>query len=416
YGSPFSGQPCGDYSTVGGYTAGPNLALPGGVQWMFYWNTDSCLNRGTPQSPTALAKSTDQGVRWTPRVLQSWPDGADLWPIGFLQYGQAYAGALDGNAYIYLSKIGGMNRDTYLARVATGSIDRLASWQYYSGTNAAGDPTWSSTNTSAVPVFTDRNGNNSELVSAVFNRKIGRYVAVANHGTGGTIGVPAERQLGVFDAAAPWGPWTTVSYVEDFDNTGCGANCLGNGNALGMTIPQKWISSDGLGVTGVYSSDAGGPDAGYDSLNTIDGTLGLATGSFIKNVVNTDSGGNNVPVVTDRLSLSNPGNLEYIDSTARFTSIFSGYVGGEMIRLRNADKTNNRADYLTFTLTTATTVRVGWPSGVAVPAWLRSWTSVVNTLVGDRTFNVYKRSFPAGNVTLPGANNATANYIAFIDS
>jgi len=416
------GEECGEHSTAGGYTAGPNLGLPEKVMWMFYWNTSSCSNKGTPQEPTALAESTNEGKSWTPRVIEAWPDSAHLWPIGFLQYGPGYSGSLDGNAYIYLSKLTSSgNQETYLARVPTAEIGTLGSYQYYAGTDAAGNPEWSSTNTNAVPIFKDTNGHYTELISVVYNPGIGRYVAMANHGEEGKSGgLPAERQVGIFDSPNPWGPWTTVDYEENFDNTECGSTCLENGDALGMTFPQAWISESGLSMWGSYSSDTNGGDKGYDSLNVINGNLELHENSvshaYITNIECTNSKGESVPVTTEQLTLENPGNLEYLDKTSRITSMFYGYEHDEYIRLRDSESTNNSADYLKFKLTKEDTVHIAWPEGVTPPSWLSSWSLSGNTIVGDRTFVTYKKSFAAGStVTLGGADNSVANYIPFVD-
>jgi hypothetical protein len=56
----------------------------------------------------------------------------------------------------------------------------------------------------------------------------------------------------------------------------------------------------------------------------------------------------NAPAVTDKLSLSDPGNLEYIDRTYRLTSIPAEYVGLEQIQLANNDKAISATNYVTF--------------------------------------------------------------------
>jgi hypothetical protein len=89
---------------------------------------------------------------------------------------------------------------------------------------------------------------------------------------------------GAVRRAEPLGPWTTVDYEENFDNTGCGSNCLANGEAVGWSMMQKWFSSDGLTIWPEYNSTDLSATALYDSLNLIKGTISLATGSTIKNL------------------------------------------------------------------------------------------------------------------------------------
>ena len=51
--------------------------------------------------------------------------------------------------------------------------------------------------------------------------------------------------LGIFDAAEPWGPWTTVYYSESWD--------VGPGET--SSLPTKWMSGDGRRCHLVFSGD-----------------------------------------------------------------------------------------------------------------------------------------------------------------
>lgn len=405
---------CLTTSTVGGKPHGV-VALPSSVMYMFHTSQDHCPS-------TWLAKSTNNGMSWTDHVSSlSWPDANGLQWNGVLQTGQAQAGALvsDGGTTPYLYLYGRKNTDAagsgknYLARVPaspSNSIETMSNWSYYSGTDGSGNPTWASSSASAAPVWTDP--DHAESMSVSFDKAIGRYIAYNDHGTvcGGS---PCMRQLGLFDAPNPWGPWTTFDYEENFDNTGCGTNCLGDHEAVSWALMQKWMG-DGLTIWPEYSSIDWGTTNLYDSLNLIKGTISLASGSTIKGI-STSTG---TPAVTDKLSTSNPGNLEYIDRTTppaayRFTSV-TPYAGKEMIRLANNDKTASATStYLTFTITTPENVCVAWDSVNTPPAWLSSWTNTGNSLVGNSTFNVYRKAFSAGTVTINGANSHD-NYIAFV--
>jgi hypothetical protein len=409
YGGSAPASSCVTVSTVGGKPRGV-VALPSSTMYMFHLSQDHC-------TAAWLAKSTNNGTSWTDHVNSlSWPDANGFSPGSILQYGQAQAGALAPGSttaqYIYI--YGGKSTDAagsgkqYLARVpaASNAIETLSNWSYYSGTDASGNPTWASSSASAVPVFTDP--DHAQTIEVSFNKAIGRYIAYNDHGTA-CGGSPCERQVGLFDAPSPWGPWTTFDYEENFDNTGCGSNCLGDQEAVGWSVMQKWIGSDGLTIWPGYSSVDWGTTNLYDSENFIKGTISMASGTTIKGI-STSTG---TPAVTDKLSTSNPGNLEYIDRTYRFTSV-TPYAGKEMIRLANNDKTASATStYLTFTITTAENVCVAWDSVNTPPAWLSSWTNTGNSLVGNSTFNVYRKAFSAGTVTINGANSHD-NYIAFV--
>jgi hypothetical protein len=406
---------CVTASTVGGKPHGV-VALPISVMYMFHTSQDHCAS-------TWLAKSTNNGTSWTSQVgTLSWPDANNLQWNNILQTGQAQAGALvpDSGTTPYLYLYGSKTTEAgsgknYLARVPdspSNAIETMSNWSYYTGTDASGNPTWASSSASAVPVWTDPDHAESMIVS--FDKAIGRYIAYNDHGTDCT-GVPCMRQLGLFDAPSPWGPWTTFDYEENFDNTGCVMNCLGDHVSVGWSLMQKWMSSDGLTIWPEYSSVDWGTTNLYDSLNLIKGTISLASGSTIKGI-STASG---TPAVTDKLSLSNPGNLQYIDRTYRFTSLPAGYSGLESIRLANNDKANTSLSYLTFTITTQETVCLGFDSGHTPPSWLSSWMNTGKSLVGTPTFNVYKKTFPAGTVTIGGPASGGADshntYIAFVN-
>jgi len=61
---------------------------------------------------------------------------------------------------------------------------------------------------------------------------------------------PVNRYLGVFDAPNPWGPWTTVAYLEQWGAPE---------NRFQPQIPAKWIESDGLSFYLQYSCFPNGP-------------------------------------------------------------------------------------------------------------------------------------------------------------
>ena len=382
---------------LGGKPTG-TAALPNGLIYSLHLS-GADLGGGNCASQW-LARSTDNGTSWTDHIGNiDWPDPNGFAPSAVLQYGRAQAGALapdrTGTPYLYLygTKASRPVYEQYLARVPASpahSIEALSAWQYYSGADASGNPLWSASSSLARPVWIDT--NNGQWLEVTFDKAIGRYLAYNDHGYS-CQGQPCERQLSLFDAPSPWGPWTTFDYEDEFDNVGCGANCLGDRVEVSFFLMQKWISPDGLTLWPEYSST--GP---YDSLNLIEGTMRLAPGSTIKGLTITSG----TPAVLDRLTLSNPGNLEYIDRTYRLMSIPNHYLGLEMIRLANNDKWASSSHYVTFTSTIAQNMCLGWDQGNAVPAWLTSWTKTQDKLVGNAIFEVFRKWFAAGTVQIPG--------------
>ncbi len=68
---------------------------------------------------------------------------------------------------------------------------------------------------------------------------------------------------GIFDAAEPWGPWTTVDYLEKW-------GALRGTGSLVYSIPTKWINEPWTDIWLVFSG-AGS----FDSFNLLRGVLVL---------------------------------------------------------------------------------------------------------------------------------------------
>jgi len=407
YGSPKGTCVVTPAGAVGGKPAGL-VALPSATLYMFHSLSQVSIG-GVCGSGVWLSKSTNLGsaTTFTDHVGSlAWPDANGFSPSAVLQYGPGQQGALAPTAattayiYIYGHKAS-ISTGTYLARVPaspSNSIETLSNWSYFGGM-VNGLPQWVTSSANAAPVFYDP--NNQESLGVTFDAAMGRYLAYNDHG------IPTERQVSLFDAPSPWGPWTTFDYEENFDNAmGC-SPCLANGSGVGFSMMQKYFGSDGLSMWPIYSSDQNG----YDSLNLVKGTMTLASNSTVSGL----SISTHTPAVLDRLSTSPPGNIEYIDRTYQLTSIPAAYQGLESIRLANNDKTASSAQtYVSFTNTVQQSVCVGWDTANALPPWIDgTWTNTHNQLIGNATFNVYSKVFSAGSVSLSGANSGDV-FILFV--
>jgi hypothetical protein len=422
-GTPFSNPPpCAQQTTLGGKPRGV-VAFTGSLMYMFHSTQDLCT------SFSWLAKSTNNGMTWTDHVNSlQWPDAGGFGPGSILQSGMAQSSALvpDSGTTPYIWIYGGKSSDPagsgkqYLARVPaspTNAIENLSNWRWYGGLNAAKEPMWQSSSSSATPVFTDP--DHAQTLEVTYDPGIGRYLAYNDHGNAclddGTP-APCLHALALFDAPTPWGPWTTFDYVDNFENVsgsppnGCGTNCSGTSPAISFAIQPKWTSADGLTIWPEYSGTGA-----WDSLNVVQGTIGLASGSVIKGL----SLSTGKPAILDHLSTTYPGSKQYIDRQYQYTALPSGYSSGlESIRLPNNDKANNSSTYLTFTLTAQKTVCVGWDTLNPVPSWLTGtgWSDTGQNLTGNdgtATFHVYKKTYPAGLVQLPGPNTHDV-YLPFV--
>ncbi len=115
-------------------------------------------------------------------------------------------------------------------------------------------------------MFSDTNGVTPGAIS--YDPAIKRFLLTCFH-----VG---PGQLGVFDAPAPWGPWTTVAYYEDWGQMGT------KGEGLSCEFPQKWMRGDGLTLWSIFSVYGEGGKKGinaHDRFNVVKATLQLRTES-----------------------------------------------------------------------------------------------------------------------------------------
>jgi hypothetical protein len=151
--------------------------------------------------------------------------------------------------------------------------DRNA-YEFFAGLDQQGNPTWSADINQRQPVFNDSNGvGNTSQASVSYVPGLGRYLLTVPHRPPDQPVTAGAGQLGVFDAPHPWGPWTTVTYYDNWIDAG-------GGEALGYYFPGKWISEDGLTLWMVFSChDApegeGCSDEYHDRFNLIKATITL---------------------------------------------------------------------------------------------------------------------------------------------
>jgi hypothetical protein len=147
----------------------------------------------------------------------------------------------------------GDKNNSYMGRVALNQLSDKRAYEYYTGIDGGGDPTWSTDISQRQTCFTDVNGVGT--ITVIYNAEIGRYIATVSHGSVG--------EFGIFDSPEPWGPWTTVAYYDNWGN-------YGSSEAFVWSFPTKWISSDGKTMWCVFSSTGE-----LDSFNLVKATLTL---------------------------------------------------------------------------------------------------------------------------------------------
>lgn len=221
--------------------------------YMFWVNGDSRFDHDSYP-----AVSVDSGKTWKlghERIFKYAPAGFRV--RGICQFGKDYEGAPDDYLYIYFA----MNRhpDIYLARVEKKDIFDSNAYEWFAYRNGDGTAAWSDDFHKKSVVFHD---DNAYLwhVSVVFHPQFKRYLLTKPHFTARDDRenvLASTSSLGVFDAPAPWGPWTTVMYES---------NWLDDFVKFNYIVPGKFISGDDRSFWLAWS---GWPE--YDNVNFMKG-------------------------------------------------------------------------------------------------------------------------------------------------
>ena len=217
-----------------------------------------------PDVDQALIWSDDNGATW--KQSQSiFPKGrGNFKPATFLNCGKGYTGLprdIEGYIYFYGQRQG-EEKEIYLGRALFKNLEERNRFEFLSGLENQ-KLQWSSDSTRARPVFAD-NKPMGNLATVVYVPRLKRYLLTIFH--------KGPGQLGVFDAAEPWGPWTTVSYFEHWGQMGT------EGEGLTCSFPAKWISADGLTLWCIFSAYGEGARQGinaHDKFNLVKATLEL---------------------------------------------------------------------------------------------------------------------------------------------
>ena len=91
------------------------------------------------------------------------------------------------------------------------------------------------------------------------------------------------------------------------------------------------------------------------------------------------------------------------------------YVGWDRLNLPGGavnagiNTTMNIPDWLTLQLNRPATLAIVWRGYLAPPTWMNSWSRAENVTLGGSSYATYRKSFPAGTVTLGGVNNPGTN-------
>ena len=220
------------------------------------------------QAEARLYRSKDHGATWQP-ASWAFTREQDLTIPTICQFGQDYADARDEYVYHYFLSPSAAGATTagalqnsgaiYLARSPRHQVMDRSAYEFYSGSDPSREAKWTADVARKKPVFQDPNGT-GWCLSVSYNQGLRRYILITNH-----IG-SSRGNLGVFDAREPWGPWSTVVYMNRSENTHFGHQHVAD-NVFFANIPTKWTSENGRQFTMVFTG--GGRGRNNDSWNAV---------------------------------------------------------------------------------------------------------------------------------------------------
>lgn len=200
-----------------------------------------------------LAWSIDRGETWEWGFRFDTSFGSPA----FLNYGRDYADAIDEYVYVY-SQDGPSAYESddgvVLARVRRDYIRDRSRYVFFAGTDASGNPLWTSSIENRSPVF--RFKERCARVDVVYHPGLRRYLMA--------LAFDMDGGWGLFDAPRPWGPWTTAFFTPAWDL----------GRTHGYRLPSKWINKNGNDMY-VVVSGWNGPGLHYDAFSVRDMRLHL---------------------------------------------------------------------------------------------------------------------------------------------
>jgi len=208
------------------------------VEGVFYLWT---RNAGNSQ----LGWSKDHGKSW------EWADWKMTTSFGcptVLNFGRNYTGARDEWVYVYSPDAETAYEPAdrmVLARAPKGRIAERAAYEFFKGIDDGGRPLWSKNIADRGAVFTHQ--GRCYRSGITFNAGLKRYLWVQTIPTseGKKADTRFEGGLAVYEAAEPWGPWTTVYFTDKWE--------VGPGDTA--SFPTKWMSADGKTINLVFSGD-----------------------------------------------------------------------------------------------------------------------------------------------------------------
>ena len=118
-------------------------------------------------------------------------------------------------------------------------VQSSADYEYFSGSAFA--PAWKLGRSGSKAIFVDLAGTRHPTITYIPD--LDRYLLTVAHST---VENSAAHKMGIFEAPNPWGPWRTVSYVDNFLG-------MTGGIFYYMNFPLKWQADNGATLWATFS-------------------------------------------------------------------------------------------------------------------------------------------------------------------
>ena len=212
---------------------------------------------------------------------------------------------------------------------------------------------------------------------------------------------------------------TTVSETPFQVNFDAG----GSTDSDGSITEYRWDFGDGTTGTGAAVSHEFTTEGAFPvTLTVVDDMGGVALSQVnIDNILTLTV--SNLSPSTYQLANLSSGDQFYTDRTYVITAIPQALDGLLGIRTANNDKTSTAATFISFTTNKISTVYVCYDSRTTTyPSWLTGDFAMSDSVVetSDVSFTLWQKSFPAGQISLPGnfyggAVGVDSNYFVLIE-
>jgi uncharacterized protein DUF4185 len=207
-----------------------------------------------------IIASNDHGATWTNLPGKDTPEffGARFGAPAFLTFGPGNTetpAAFAPYVYAISNDVSWATGDNvFLGRVHRDRVIERDAWEFYDGTDAAGDARWTKDENEAKPIFTDPDHVGHPTIT--YNKGLGRFILLVSsdmvpHKEDSPPEVVdrwnLESEMQLYEGPTPWGPW---SIFHDEVRWG------GDDHTHYLPqMPASWLGADGLSGSLLFAGD-----------------------------------------------------------------------------------------------------------------------------------------------------------------